>query len=88
MKRLYNQFTKPDKIKHMIAGFVISLIVGWGAYALTGEPSNLWFGFIVAATIGFIKEVIDTFTPGRVEFNDFLATAVAGVPPVLPFFFL
>ena len=60
-----------DKLMHMIAGFIISLLTGWLTH-------NVLIGFTVALVAGVVKEVYDYFGHGTSELNDIIATAQGG----------
>lgn len=59
-----------DKIMHLCAGLVISLLV---SYIL--DPFT---GFIAAAFCGFAKEIWDYYNDGCSEPNDFIVTMLGG----------
>ena len=64
---------KQDKLKHLLAGIGISLVFGVQFSPL--------IGFIAAAIVGALKEIIWDWLlkRGTPEFLDFLATALGGV---------
>lgn len=70
-----------DKKLHMIAGFLISLI---GGYFLTPL-----IGLGLAALAGLLKEARDKISgKGTVEWLDFIATVVGGLPPLAIYYLL
>ncbi|WP_027406148.1 hypothetical protein [Anaerovibrio sp. RM50] len=60
-----------DKMKHMIAGFIIALLFG----CLLNDPFG---GFLISLVAGLAKEIWDYFGHGVSELEDFLATAQGG----------
>jgi len=60
-----------DKALHMIAGLIISLVLGW----LYGPL----MGLAVAIVAGIVKELWDYMGHGTSDFGDALATAEGGV---------
>ena len=64
---------KQDKLKHLLAGIGISLVLGVQFSPL--------IGLIAAAIVGALKEIIWDWLlkRGTPEFLDFLATALGGV---------
>ena len=63
---------KQDKLKHLLAGIGISLV-----FSVQFSPL---IGFITAAIVGALKEIIWDWLlkKGTPEFMDFLATALGG----------
>ena len=66
-KTVWGYLKEPDKRKHLIIGFLISLLIGIWAGAL--------LGFIVGCIAGAIKEWWDSKGHGTVELMDFVFTA-------------
>jgi hypothetical protein len=60
-----------DKALHMIAGLIISLVIGWIYSPL--------IGLAVAIVAGIAKEVWDSCGHGTPDFKDALTTAEGGV---------
>ena len=60
-----------DKAYHMIAGFIITILVAWLTH-------NVLMGFISSLVAGVAKEVWDYFGHGTSELNDIIATAQGG----------
>lgn len=73
-----NGFKQPDKRKHLIAGYFISLIVG------VFLP---WLGLLTGCGAGALKEWWDSKGHGRVELMDFFFT-VLGSLIAFPFAFV
>ena len=61
-----------DKMKHLLAGVVISLLFGWFSH-------DVLIGFTSALLAGIAKEIYDYFGHGTSELNDIIATAQGGV---------
>ncbi len=63
---------KQDKLKHLLAGIGISLVLGVQFSPL--------IGLLIAAIVGALKEIIWDWLlrKGTPEFLDFLATALGG----------
>lgn len=63
---------KPDKIKHILVGAVLSLLA-----------LSLGLGYEVAILLagiaGTFKEAWDVYTPGHEDFMDFFATLAGGL---------
>ena len=59
-----------DKALHMIAGLIISLVLGWIYSPL--------LGLVVAIIAGIAKELWDYMGNGVSDFKDILATAEGG----------
>ena len=66
-----------DKQMHFVVGAGLSRIIA----ASTG---SILIGFVIATTVGGIKELVDQRTDGTPDINDFFATAF-GALFVLPF---
>ena len=66
-----------DKQVHFVVGAGLSRIIA----ASTG---SLLIGFVIATTVGGMKELVDQRTDGTPDINDFFATAF-GALFVLPF---
>ena len=66
-----------DKRMHFVVGAGLSRIIA----ASTG---SLLIGFVIATTVGGMKELVDQRTDGTTDINDFFATAF-GALFVLPF---
>ena len=66
-----------DKQMHFVVGAGLSRIIA----ASTG---SLLIGFVIATTVGGMKELVDQRTDGTPDINDFFATAF-GALFVLPF---
>lgn len=65
-------FKQSDKQKHIIAGFVISIIFGF--------LSTSWFvGFLFASFVGVIKELWDLSGHGTPDWMDLIATMIGGL---------
>ena len=77
-KSIVEGFKQPDKRKHMMYGFVISLIVG---------IVNPWLGFAVGCIAGAVKEWWDSAGHGSVELADFIFTCI-GAAVAIPFAFV
>ena len=60
-----------DKLKHMIAGFIIAMLTGWLTH-------DVLIGFSFALIAGVAKEIYDYFGHGTSELNDVIATAQGG----------
>jgi len=58
---------KLDKIAHFLAGYSILISM----FLITGD---MVVSFIVAFFAAIIKEIVDYFTPGTVDFWDIVAT--------------
>ena len=64
-----------DKILHVIAGFVITLFVGFIAYYLCYEyPQG--YGILAGVLAGVGKEAFDEYRYGGADFFDLFATIV------------
>lgn len=77
-KSLLDGFRQPDKRKHLIAGFLISLIVGVLCPLL---------GFALGCIAGALKEWWDSKGHGTVELMDFVFTCLGSLA-ALPFSFI
>ena len=66
-----------DKQMHFVVGAGLSRLIA----ASTG---SILIGFVIATTVGGIKELVDQRTDGTPDINDFFATAF-GALFVLPF---
>lgn len=75
---LVNAIKQPDKRKHFIAGFIISLVAGVFMPLL---------GVVIAMLAGAVKEWWDSRGHGTVEALDFIFTSF-GALAALPFSFL
>ena len=75
-----NYFTQKDKQGHFVAGLMVAFLVALLSW-------NGFYGFIAACVAGAIKEGMDYFDPEHhvVEFADFVATALGGVPFLIIF---
>ena len=71
LESLKKGFKSPDKRKHFIIGFLITLLVG----ALV----NQWIGLGITIIAGFIKERWDSKGHGTVEAWDIIFTALGGL---------
>lgn len=69
-KKVKNGFKQPDKRKHFIVGFLISLVVGIFLPIV---------GFLVALAAGAFKELWDSKGHGTVEVMDFVFTAIGAL---------
>lgn len=71
-RRIVLTVFKQDKLKHLLAGIGISLLIG-----IVFPP--VW-GLITAAIVGALKEIIWDWLlrKGTPEFLDFLATVLGG----------
>jgi hypothetical protein len=69
IKSVYQGFKQPDKRKHFIVGFAISLLVG------VFIP---WLGVVLAFIAGAIKERWDSKGNGTPEWLDFIFTYLGG----------
>lgn len=82
-KSLVNATKQPDKRKHFVVGFAISLVLG----SLLGW----WVGFLVGSLAGIIKEWWDSKGHGTVEAMDAIFTmlgAACAIPLSVLFHFL
>jgi hypothetical protein len=68
-----------DKKKHLIAGFIIASIT-FAAFLFFAPHLAGLAAFYAAAQAGAIKEAYDATGRGHVEFLDFAATAIGGLP--------
>jgi len=68
---------KPDKKKHYVAGFIITIVTGLLAGFLISPLVGLLIGFFTGVVVGAAKELIWDLAlkKGNVEFKDFLFTA-------------
>jgi len=64
-----------DKVLHVVAGFVITLSVGFIAYYL-GYEYPQGYGVLAGALAGVAKEAFDEYRYGGADFFDFFATIV------------
>lgn len=71
-------FIPYDKQLHFLAGIVISALVAMAAQSLGYNP---WFGFLIAAFVGMLKEAYDRTGKGQKDFIDFWWTGFGGVIP-------
>lgn len=75
---------RKDLKQHLIVGFLIAVVVGFGLIKFTEilEPVAVLVGLVLAALAGWAKEyVYDKRRPGRhvVDKKDFQYTALGGV---------
>ena len=73
-----------DKLKHLIAGFCISLVVGLIAYFGFHLSQPEAYGFVVAIIAGAAKETFDAIKAKEWSVHtwdvfDFLATGIGGL---------
>ena len=75
IKDWYNSI-KPDKKKHYVAGFIITIVAGLLAGFLISPLAGLLMGFFAGVVVGAAKELIWDLAlkKGHVEFKDFLVT--------------
>jgi len=68
-----------DKIMHIAAGFVITIIA---IYIFVGMNISPIFGFVTGVIAGILKEAYDEHIYGGGDFFDFFATALGSVVAV------
>jgi ABC-type dipeptide/oligopeptide/nickel transport system permease subunit len=66
----FQNFKQPDKRKHFVAGFAISLLIG------VFVP---WLGLVLAFIAGAIKEWWDSKGNGTPEWLDFIFTCIGAI---------
>ena len=69
-------FKQPDKKKHILAGFIISLVFGL-------LSTSWFFGFLFASFIGIVKELWDLTGHGTPDWMDLVATMIGGALGVI-----
>lgn len=72
-----------DKYMHFSLGVVISVAIFGVASIFTAKFTASVIVVLSITAIGAIKELIDKFNDGAVERNDFYATVLGGVSPML-----
>ncbi len=70
-----NKIPYNDKGCHLIAGFTITLIIGFIAYYL-GFNNHVVYGLVAGSLAGAAKEAYDEYTYDGADFFDFFATIV------------
>lgn len=79
-----------DKVLHLIAGFVISIIAGiFGGFLQTAIGTSPLFTVLIITALpllaGYIKEARDAKQPGnRFDPYDMIATWIGAAPMIIP----
>jgi len=88
MKKIFNDIMfgisliKPDKKKHIWAGFLITLlsglVIGSDGSTFDNLMSGIGWGLLLGATIGLLKELVWDWAlgKGKMELFDFIATVI------------
>ena len=74
-----------DKVKHFVAGALITSVVNTSVYSLTKNKDNaLFMGLVAGVGAGLIKELYDSQYRGGFDLRDLVATGFGSFAASIP----